>query len=124
MPFCQKCGRQVEENASFCPNCGAPLTQQPQPEQPSQPTVPHYGQPKPPPNPSAGDMTRRFATLGYISAFLSLLIMPEIFGSVAIILGNYIRRKGGGSRVLIFGITGMIVGLFFTAYFSLLYLIP
>ena len=28
MPFCPKCERQVEENASFCPSCGAPLTQQ------------------------------------------------------------------------------------------------
>ena len=28
MPFCPKCGKQVEENASFCPSCGAPLTQQ------------------------------------------------------------------------------------------------
>jgi hypothetical protein len=28
MPFCPKCEKQVEENASFCPSCGAPLTQQ------------------------------------------------------------------------------------------------
>lgn len=28
MPFCSKCEKQVEEDALFCPNCGAPLTQQ------------------------------------------------------------------------------------------------
>jgi len=28
MPYCPICGRQVEENASFCSNCGASLKQQ------------------------------------------------------------------------------------------------
>ena len=34
MPFCPRCEKQVEENALFCPDCGAPLTQQ-QPKQPA-----------------------------------------------------------------------------------------
>ncbi len=24
MKFCSKCGGQMEDNAAFCPNCGAP----------------------------------------------------------------------------------------------------
>lgn len=41
MPFCSRCGKQVGDDASFCPNCGAPLTQQPtQPVLPIQPAIP------------------------------------------------------------------------------------
>ena len=25
MPYCPKCGNQIEENMTFCPRCGAPL---------------------------------------------------------------------------------------------------
>jgi uncharacterized membrane protein SpoIIM required for sporulation len=39
LPFCPKCGKQAEKNASFCPNCGASLTQQPiQPVQSATPS--------------------------------------------------------------------------------------
>lgn len=33
MLFCPECGKAVEENASYCPNCGTFLTRQPQPTQ-------------------------------------------------------------------------------------------
>jgi hypothetical protein len=39
MPYCPKCGKQVGENALFCSNCGASLTQQT-----TQSTFPSYGQ--------------------------------------------------------------------------------
>ncbi len=29
MPYCPKCGTQVEENMAFCPKCGASLTAEP-----------------------------------------------------------------------------------------------
>jgi Putative auto-transporter adhesin, head GIN domain/zinc-ribbon domain len=28
MPFCRKCGNQLEEQASFCPKCGTPMNEQ------------------------------------------------------------------------------------------------
>ena len=113
MHYCPKCGTLVQEDAVYCPNCGTHLTRQPQPMQPNRRyhTVP------------ARD-TRRLIILGYISAILSLFIVPEIFGSVAIILGAYTRRRGGGSKVLILGFIFMFAGLFFTAYFSLFNLLP
>ena len=70
-----------------------------------------------------------FATLGSISAFLSLFIIPEIFGSAAIILGAYTWRmerddsRNRGLFVLIIGIIFMIVGIY-TGYFTLGDLIP
>lgn len=69
-------------------------------------------------------------TLGLISAFLSLFIIPEVFGSAAIILGAYTwRMERDGSRnrgliVLIIGIIFMLVGIYFTSYFALIDLLP
>jgi hypothetical protein len=78
----------------------------------------------------ARNMTRRFAILGFISAVLSLIIVPEVFGSVAIVLGAYTwRRERDDSQnlgliVLILGIICMLVGLYFTSYFELGDLLP
>lgn len=129
-PFCPRCGKLVREDGLWCPNCGfdfpAPLTQQSQPTQPKQPTAPPYVPPRPPSYPSARDTTRTLAILGYVSAALSLFIVPEVFGAVAIVLGAYTRRRGrpDGKRIQILGIVCMFVGLFFTAIFSLLDLLP
>jgi hypothetical protein len=76
--------------------------------------------------PSASN-TRMFANLGLISAVLSLFIVPEIFGAVAIILGAYTWRKEQGNRglyIIILGVTCMIVGIYFTSFFELGDLIP
>ena len=67
------------------------------------------------------------ATFGYITAVLGLFILPEIFGSAAILLGAYVWRKEQGNRgltIVILGIAFMLIGLVFTAYFSLVDLIP
>lgn len=71
--------------------------------------------------------TRTHATLGYISALLSLVIVPELFGTAAIILGAYTWKKEQGNRgitIVILGIIFMLVGLYFTAYFTLGDLLP
>jgi hypothetical protein len=63
-----------------------------------------------------------YAFLGYICAVLSLVIVPEIFGSATIILGAYTWRKEQGNRgltIIVLGIIFMLVGLYFTSYFEL-----
>jgi hypothetical protein len=72
-------------------------------------------------------MTRTYAILGFISAVLSLLIVPELFGSAAIVLGAYTWRKKQGNLgliVLILGIICMTVGIEVTAPFWLGSLLP
>jgi len=65
--------------------------------------------------------------LGVVSAILSLFVVPEVFGSAAIILGAYTWRKEQGNRgigIVIFGIICMLVGIYSTAYFGLYDLLP
>jgi len=74
-------------------------------------------------------MTRRYANFGLISAILSLLVVPEIFGSAAIILGAYAwkRELGNSNRglfVVVLGITCMLMGIYFMSFFALADLIP
>lgn len=57
--------------------------------------------------------------IAVISAILGLFIFPEIFDSVAIILGAYAwkRQQGNvGLYVVILGIACMLIGVYFTAY--------
>lgn len=77
--------------------------------------------------PPARSTVGMFATWGAISAFLSLFIVPEIFGSVAIVLGAHTWRNEQGNRglyIIVLGIVCMIVGLYFTSLFALGDLIP
>jgi hypothetical protein len=83
------------------------------------PSIPSY--------PSTRSGTGTFATLGIISAILALFIVPEIFGSAAIILGAYTWKQEQGNRgiaIVILGIVCMLVGIYFTSIFALIDLLP
>jgi len=132
MPNCPKCGALLDEDAAFCSKCGSALPQQltasssmrerelrrleiaRKSQSTSPPSAPSY--------PPARDMTRTYAILGFISAVLSLLILPELFGSATIVLGAYTWKKKQGNLgliVLILGIICLIVGIEVTAPFWL-----
>jgi len=97
----------------------APLATQSGPDaQPPQP------QPYPAQTSRAG--TWFFASL--LCSFLSLVVVPEIFGSMAIILGAYVWKTEPSSNrglvVLVLGILFMLIGIYFTSYFALIDLLP
>jgi hypothetical protein len=57
-----------------------------------------------------------------ICAIVGLFIFPEIFDSVAIILGAYAckRQQGNvGLYVVILGLASMLIGMYFTAFLIL-----
>jgi hypothetical protein len=117
MVKCPKCGEEVE-NASlrWCPNCGAPLTQQ---LRPTQPTVPLQVPRRPLPY-ETGYAAGRYAIYGFISAFLGLFIFPEILCSVAILMGAlaYKGEPSGSNRgllIIVVGIICMLIGIYYTA---------
>ncbi len=75
--------------------------------------------PSSPSYPPARDRTRTYAIVGFISAIVSLFILPEIFGSVAIVLGAYAWRRERGNLgiiLVIVGILCMIVGIEATTF--------
>jgi hypothetical protein len=63
---------------------------------------------------------RRLGNFGILSAVVSLLLLSEIFGSIAIILGAYAWKEEPDSRlgitVVVLGIICMLVGIYVTAY--------
>jgi len=92
---------------------------------PKQLSVPPSG----PYYPSARDLAGRYANWGFICAIASLFIVPEIFGSMAIILGAYAWKlepgdSKHGRNIMILGIICMFMGLYFTSFFALYELIP
>jgi len=69
----------------------------------------------------------KLVVLSGIFAVLSLIILPEIFGSLTIMLGAYVWRReqrNRGGLIVVLGIICLLVGLFFTASFALIDLIP
>jgi membrane-bound ClpP family serine protease len=71
-----------------------------------------------------------YFNIGALSGIISLFVLPEIFGSVAIILGAYTWRLEGsenrnrGLALIIFGIVAMLVGIYYTAFFGLFTILP
>jgi hypothetical protein len=89
------------------------------PEGTQQQAITSSSSPSPPSYPLARNRTRTHAIVGFISAVVGLFILPEIFGSVAIVLGAYAwRREQGklGIILVIVGILCMIVGIEVTAF--------
>ena len=85
-------------------------------------------------NPSSLTPQKRNASLhfdlGLVCAFVSLFLIPEIFGSAAIILGAYTWRlesgqiKNRGLLLVIFGIITMLVGIYYTSLFGIYNILP
>ena len=74
--------------------------------------------------------TSLYFNLGVISAFVSLFVIPELFGSVAIVLGAYTWRlesgenKNRGLVLIIFGIVTMLIGIYYTSLFGIYNILP
>ena len=65
---------------------------------------------------SAGQNSTLFAIIGWISAFVSLLIYPFIFGVLGVIMGILATKNGSrkGLPVIVASIVLMGIGLIFS----------
>ena len=91
--------------------------------------------PQPPVNPSSYSMPQMrsaslYYNIGILCVIVSLIVLPEIFGSAAIILGAYVWRmerdenRNRGLLLIILGIVAMLVGIYYTSYFGLYDILP
>ncbi len=90
--YCIYCGATVEKGATFCPNCGAALTD---------------AKPAPsatPPPPAKTDNS--LGTVSMVTGILGLLCMPGILGIVAIITGHIALSRGKNPMA----IAGLVLG--------------
>lgn len=73
---------------------------------------------------------RLYFGMGVVCAVISLIIIPEIFGSAAIILGAYTwklesaQNSNRGLLLMLVAIVLMFVGLYYTAFYSLYNVLP
>src|ERR1039457_6563962 len=90
---------------------------------------------QPPANPQLYSIPQKRSTalyfnIGILCAIISLIVLPEIFGSAAIILGAYAWRmerdenRNRGLLLIILGIVVMLVGIYYTSYFGLYNILP
>lgn len=116
--------------------CGAPLLRAPPAEPPAglapappaarpPPAPPGQGPPpaplevpaEPAPPPPPPKDYRSHITVGYLLAFVSTLVVPPVFGPIAMAIGWVVYRNAGGHQrqqglfVLAAGFVGMAVGM-------------
>ena len=127
LPVCPICGATEPDKAAFCSKCGSLLRPHESIATPSPRSVPPPVSLSYPSYQLTGASARTYAILGSVSAVLSLFILPEVFGTAAIILGAYIWRREVGNRgltMVILGIVFMLTGIYFTSAFALIDLVP
>ena len=71
-----------------------------------------------------------FCSAGIFCVIVSLFVVPEIFGSVAIILGaytwrlDYSEKSRRGLILMIFALVAMFVGIYYTSFLGLFQILP
>lgn len=122
--FCETCGKQMEEEATFCPNCGAQTANAAQTNQQNGqgevPTaydqgVPVYGQPvMPEPQNNSVGLAVASMVCGIVSLVFSCCVpwVTFILALVGVILGGIsLSNKKGGKGMAIAGVVCSIVAL-------------
>jgi hypothetical protein len=105
---CFNCGTSVESDDVYWPNCGTSLSgEEVDPADPNR-----EGSANPTPD-GDGDY-EWFKIGGVVSAFLAILIVPILFGPLAMVDGWYLHRKGErqwGWAIAIGGFVCMALGI-------------
>ncbi len=123
--YCSNCGNKIEDRVKFCPLCGASQSQR---------NTNTFNTTKTNANNStinelktyieSGKKTGNlYKVTGWISAFISLLFLPIIFGALSVITGYLYRdydEKHGTILIIVgvaFALTGFFLGMGTTVYY-------
>ncbi len=113
--FCPDCGAENPGSNLFCEQCGANLATD---ETSSPPLVPSTPVAPPPPAPIQVPTAEPrvdvgwFGTAGIIVALISTVVIPIIFGPIAIVLGFIGHSRGDprGKIAIVLGVVCMLIG--------------
>jgi hypothetical protein len=103
--FCPDCGAENPGSNTFCEQCGANLAPIAAPVPPASVPV------QTPSSPSRPDVGW-FGTAGIIVALISTVVIPIIFGPIAIVLGFIGHSRGDprGKIAIALGVVCMLIG--------------
>ncbi len=88
--FCSRCGANAAATASYCPNCGAQLAQQPAPVYAPPPSMP-------PSSPPPGGPQKRSNVAGVVAGILAAVLVMAVVGVGGFLL---LRDDGASSATL------------------------
>jgi uncharacterized membrane protein YvbJ len=121
--YCAKCGTQNSENASFCKNCGASMSQTTTASIPTPIQTPiSVPQPDNVQETKTDQHTSGLAIASLVLGILGISILAIIFGAIALNqMGQdpHISGKGLAIAGLILGIIGFAASLFAVAAFTI-----
>ena len=118
MPYCPKCGNQVEENMTFCPRCGAPLKH----EAPVQAAAPapaprrtekaEKGEKGEKQEPEKGEKHEKgqFGFMGFLIAGLVLILIGVV--SYATSMRWIGSNMMGPAVLLVIGVAIIVIGIY------------
>ncbi len=115
MPYCPKCGNQVEDTMTFCPRCGASLKAE-TPAQPAPAPAPQRAekaekQEKQEPEKGEKHEKGRFGFVGFLIAGL-VLVLLGIIAYYDVTVGLPQSQLMGPIVLLIIGVAIIIVGVY------------
>lgn len=101
MAFCPRCGKQISDDASFCPACGATVTaagaggaQPPPPGRPVQPppgTTPYYQPGAVPPPPPTKQKTGKGWKIAIIVILITLLVIGGAVAAIGLLVFSAVK---------------------------------
>lgn len=112
--YCTRCGRELSEQAAFCPNCGQPRVRAGAPQAVAT-------------SDAAARQTEPLAVASLVSGILGLSLLPGLASVLALVLGFVARAnirkqphlQGGGMATagIILGVVGIAVVVFLIVLF-------
>lgn len=116
--FCSKCGNQIPDNSTFCPNCGTAFAQPQQPQynqpqygQPQQPQYPQQPGGYVPPQAPVSEPGKGMAIASLVLGILSFFCFAYIAGTLGIVFGCVAKNKGYTGKMATAGIICGAVGI-------------
>lgn len=109
--YCSNCGNKLEEGTNFCPSCGSAQEQKNNKE--NEIGVNNTINELKEEARKRNEKGNLYKIIGWVSAALSLIFFPIVFGALAVIMGYLYRdyEEKQGTIIMIVGVATAIFGM-------------